>query len=769
MDGWTIRKQITALGVLGLGIALILSVVALTSAWRLSGLFDTLSASTRNVANANLALEDAIESLAEGQRFMLRPTPEGAETARAEIAEVAELIADVQRAAAPLSETIAEVDVGAVLDAYRTGFDQMVATQSRIEDQAARMDDAGLLAQRKLTDLMKTSFAEQDAGGAYYAGLAQQGLLLSRFYMKEYMLTDRAADFAEAERWRSTARTELSRLDFIIFAEDRRALKDEIAGHMRDFWAASLEINGLILANLEHRAAFLENGTRLAALTDEAAALVLAAQERKTAMGLSATRRTIALLGAVVAVAMVALTLASRTVGARIVQGIQSAASDMRRLAGGDLSFEIARQSEQTELGDMARTLETFRQTALETRRLEADARDREARDARREQERRAAEAEAAAEARHAREAERKRLIAELSGSLGSVARAAARGDFSRRVDGRFGDPDLDGVAQAMNDMMGRVEAGITETARVLRHLADGDLTERMVGDFEGIFAGLETALSTTSATLADLVGEIHAQCEDIGASSDSMRAQAGDLAARAEKQAAALEETSAAMEEMATTTASSAEAAREATVMGRAATERVIEAGGVVARAIEAMDDIRDASNRIEEIVSVIDGIAFQTNLLALNASVEAARAGNAGKGFAVVATEVRALAQRSGEASKDIKALIERSAAQVSRGVDLVGQTGATLDDIVARVKQMGDMMEGLSAAAGEQAIGVREVTGAVAQMDAITQQNASLADSGRMAAGDLSDRMAALKALMQKFRIGEPSAHGAAIAAE
>ena len=172
MDGWTIRKQITALGVLGLGIALILSVVALTSAWRLSGLFDTLSASTRNVANANLALEDAIESLAEGQRFMLRPTPEGAETARAEIAEVAELIEDVQRAAAPLSEAIAEVDVGAVLDTYRTSFDQMVVTQTRIEEQAARKDEAGLLAQQKLTELMETSFSEQDAGGAYYAGLA---------------------------------------------------------------------------------------------------------------------------------------------------------------------------------------------------------------------------------------------------------------------------------------------------------------------------------------------------------------------------------------------------------------------------------------------------------------------------------------------------------------------------------------------------------------------------------------------------------------------
>ncbi len=756
MDGWTIRQQITALGVLGLGIALILSVVALSSAWRLSGLFDTLSHSTRHVANANLALEDAIESLAEGRQFMLRATERTATAVRAEIAEIADLISDVQQAAAPLSESIDAVDVETVLATYRSSFEQMVETGARIEQQAGRMDSAGLLARAKLTELMETSFSAEDAGGAYYAGLAQQGLLLARFYMKEYMLANREDDFAKAVEWRNTARTELSRLDFIIFAEDRRALKQEIAMHMRDFWDASQQINALVVESLGHRAAFLESGTVLATLTDDAAALLLTSQKKTTNTGLSATRTTIQVLGLVVAVAMITFVLASRTVSARIVRGFEASIRDMRRLADGDLEFQIRRQTEDTELGQMARTLETFRRTALETRRLEAEAQRRDALDARREQERRAAEADAAAQSQRERDEERRRLVSQLSDKLGSVARAAAAGDFSRRVDGRFDDPDLDDVAQSMNDMMCRVEASIGETARVLGRLADGDLTDRMTGQFDGIFATLSSALTRTSETLAGLVSEIHVKCEDIGATTEDMRAQAGDLAARAEKQAAALEETSAAMEQMATTAASSAETAGGAMALGRTASRRVTEAGSVVAAAIDAMGDIRDASSRIEEIVALIDGIAFQTNLLALNASVEAARAGDAGKGFAVVAAEVRALAQRSGAASKDIKALIDQSASQVSRGVGLVEKTGATLDDIVTSVREMGDTMDTLSSAAKEQAIGVREASGAINQMDSITQQNAALAEASRHTATDLSAKMSTLKRLVNVFRV-------------
>lgn len=208
-------------------------------------------------------------------------------------------------------------------------------------------------------------------------------------------------------------------------------------------------------------------------------------------------------------------------------------------------------------------------------------------------------------------------------------------------------------------------------------------------------------------------------------------------------------------MEEISASARSSADGASNAAEFANAASQQVNEAEGVVASAIGAMSDIRSASDKIGEIVSVIDGIAFQTNLLALNASVEAARAGSAGKGFAVVATEVRALAQRSGEASKDIKELIEESATQVRRGVELVEQTGATLENIMGGVSQMASTMQELTATAREQATGVGEVTSAISQLDVITQKNAALSDETREAAAVMASQARDMQQIVARFR--------------
>ena len=232
------------------------------------------------------------------------------------------------------------------------------------------------------------------------------------------------------------------------------------------------------------------------------------------------------------------------------------------------------------------------------------------------------------------------------------------------------------------------------EVARVMSTVAAGDLTERMTGSYAGLFAELQASVNETLATLTRVVDDIAAGCEAVTKQAAQMTEQSVELARRAEQQAASLEETSAAMEEISATARSSADGAAHANEFATKATGRVDEAGRVVASAVGAMSDIRAASTRIGEIVSVIEGIAFQTNLLALNASVEAARAGSAGKGFAVVATEVRALAQRSSTASQDIKALIDESAAQVNRGVSLVEETGTTLKEIVEGVRQDGGL---------------------------------------------------------------------------
>uniref|UniRef100_UPI0026F0C354 methyl-accepting chemotaxis protein n=1 Tax=Phenylobacterium aquaticum TaxID=1763816 RepID=UPI0026F0C354 len=229
------------------------------------------------------------------------------------------------------------------------------------------------------------------------------------------------------------------------------------------------------------------------------------------------------------------------------------------------------------------------------------------------------------------------------------------------------------------------------------------------------------------------------------------------DLSKRTERQAATLEETAAAVEEITATVKKAAEGARSAHT-AVADTKVDAERGGAVAhQAISAMSEIEASSSQIGEIIGVIDEIAFQTNLLALNAGVEAARAGDAGKGFAVVASEVRALAQRSAEAAKEIKALISASNQQVSTGVDLVGKTGEALRRIVSQVAQITDLITGIAASAQEQAAGLHQVNTAVNQMDQMTQQNAAMVEESTAASHALSNEATELNRLMGEFDLG------------
>ncbi|MCU0908588.1 MAG: methyl-accepting chemotaxis protein, partial [Rhodobacteraceae bacterium] len=267
---------------------------------------------------------------------------------------------------------------------------------------------------------------------------------------------------------------------------------------------------------------------------------------------------------------------------------------------------------------------------------------------------------------------------------------------------------------------------------------------------------------------LREMVVEITHQCDGVSEAAATMKARSNDLARRAEQQAASLEETSANMEEIRQSVRASTDGAASAAEFARKATERVEEAGRVVASAVEAMGQISAASQRIGDIVSVIDGIAFQTNLLALNAGVEAARAGESGRGFAVVASEVRALAQRSGDASKDIRSLIEESSKRVEDGVALVERTGRSLSEILEGVTQVSEIMQTMTLTAQEQAGNIGDVTDVIGRLDTITQKNAGLADETSGTAAEMETKVDAMRRVVTAFRTGSEAgrvAHGTA----
>ena len=375
----------------------------------------------------------------------------------------------------------------------------------------------------------------------------------------------------------------------------------------------------------------------------------------------------------------------------------------MKRLAEGDLEVSIEGRERGDEIGDMVRSVTVFRDAALENIRLEQEA----------------AAAREQSSAESARRAEeRARIAAEQHAAL-----------------------------KALSD--------------ALTQLAEGDLErsmdERLADDFVPMARTYNTAVEALRATLDD----VRATTEEINGGTGNLAVSADDLARRTEQQASALEQSSRALRHLGDLVRSTADSARQTAASVNETEEFAVRSGEVVSRAVGAMGEISRSSEKIATIIGVIDEIAFQTNLLALNAGVEAARAGEAGRGFAVVAQEVRELAQRCAGAAREIKGLISASSTQVNNGVQLVEETGEALNRIITHVTDVRKLVAAISAATGEQATGINEVTQAVHEVELITQQNAAMVEENNAEIHGLRQRVGVLTEKIERFKTGSQSA--------
>ena len=322
-------------------------------------------------------------------------------------------------------------------------------------------------------------------------------------------------------------------------------------------------------------------------------------------------------------------------------------------------------------------------------------------------------------------------------------------------------------VVKFATDVTGRVDA-VNQIAKALSRLAENDLSYRMSGQIDAQFANVRDDFNGAVAALDEAIGTVAAATRNVTTGANEISAASDNLSRRTEQQAASLEETAAALDQITATVARSADGARRASAAASGARIDAAKSGEIVGEAVAAMDGIESSSNQISQIIGVIDEIAFQTNLLALNAGVEAARAGEAGRGFAVVAQEVRALAQRSADAAKEIKVLIANSSAQVERGVKLVGDTGQALRTIVSKVSEIDTLISEIAQSSREQATGLGEVNVAVNQMDQVTQQNAAMVEEATAAASNLRQEASELDRLIARFnvttRVDRQSRHAA-----
>ncbi|MBB3656035.1 methyl-accepting chemotaxis protein [Rhizobium sp. BK650] len=392
---------------------------------------------------------------------------------------------------------------------------------------------------------------------------------------------------------------------------------------------------------------------------------------------------------------LLALYFAVRSLVQRPLAGL---VSSVKALSDGKYDEAVAGQNRADEIGSVAKALEGFRFALADTRRLEA-------------------------------EADNQRLAAETE-------RGRSESERQQSVN-------------LQRHIVSIVGAGLSE-------LSQGNLGHRIIEEFPGEYGKLKQDFNAALASLEETINTMNLSVVNIGSGTGEISNSASDLAKRTEQQAASLEETAAALNELTAQVNSSAENARTAADNVNLACEDAEKSGEVVQKAIASMHGIEQSSTEVSRIIGVIDEIAFQTNLLALNAGVEAARAGEAGKGFAVVAQEVRELAQRSANAAKEIKTLINTSAVQVKEGVDLVGRAGETLHKIAEQVMGINGLIRQISASASEQAVGLKEINQAVNQMDQVTQQNAAMVEETTAASVTLNDEAQTLKTLVSRFRV-------------
>jgi methyl-accepting chemotaxis protein len=375
----------------------------------------------------------------------------------------------------------------------------------------------------------------------------------------------------------------------------------------------------------------------------------------------------------------------------------------MRRLASGDHTIEVPASGRNDEIGQMAAAVTTFKEAAIAKERLESDS---------------------------------------------ASQRSLTERERAEREADKAADAEADSVA-------------FGALGEALDSLANGDLTHRISVEFAPKAQQLKTDFNAAAARLQDAMKSIAATTDGVSSGADEIARASDDLSRRTEQQAASLEETAAALDEITATVRRTASGAKEASNVVANARTDAQRSGEIVSQAVAAMTEIEGSSQKVGNIIGVIDEIAFQTNLLALNAGVEAARAGEAGRGFAVVAQEVRALAQRSADAAKEIKVLISTSTQQVGTGVSLVGQTGEALQRIVEQVASIDTLVNEISASATEQSTGLHEVNQAVNQMDQVVQQNAAMVEQATAATHSLKGEASELASLVGRFKVSAGSA--------
>lgn len=474
------------------------------------------------------------------------------------------------------------------------------------------------------------------------------------------------------------------------------------------------------------------------------------------------------LIGALVGAALLAVFIG--LLARNTAKPLLEVAGAIRKLVDGDRAVEVGYQDREDEVGRIAQSVGFFKGKLseieqLQQQREEDAAREREAEAERRKELERAQQAEKEETERKLQSQEARRIKeTQIAEEISEVVTACANGDFTRTVSIEGKEGIFAKLSEGVNSIGEHANNGLQDTKKALMALSEGDLTYRMTGSYSGIFEEIRETLDTTSASLRAIVEGINQNGTNIAVSAQGISTAATELAKRTEQSATTLASTTSSIDNMTASVQSVAETAKQARDAVKEILAQAQKSTSITEAAKEAMAGIKGSSEEISNITGVIGGITFQTNLLALNAGVEAARAGDAGRGFAVVATEVRALAERSSQATSEITELIAASEARVTDGVRLVDHTSDALTQISETLLGIADSIAEIAAATEEQSNNIGEINDASRQLDQVTQQNTGMFEETAAEIEAMKAETTGLAAAINKFRTGDAEQTGA-----
>ena len=740
MDSWSVTKRIYTGFAISLGLMILLAMVSLLATWNLSSIFTEYRGKARQSLMVNSVIEDLFEARLSAMKYRIKSSPKAADEVQSNIREIVDAqptIADLFRSEPEWTSVMDELADEATK--YSAAFEKMTKLQAEREELVSVLVDTGPKARKQLTSVMETAYKDNDANAAYYAGIAQQELMLGRFYAERYLLTNSGEAFNQATTKFKSANQRLVELLGKLDNPTRRDNTNKTISDISLYMGAFSSLQRVISQRNRIKAEQLDTiGPQMQGSYEE---IIDSIVDRQNVLGPNGSMQAKIMLVLVVVIAFLSMIVGAAlalNISSSVTTSVRALAETMNKLANGELDIEISGSDQEHELGLMAKALIVFRNNGKRIRKLAIEKE----------------KADELAESERAEQAKRVEMMDELQEELRGVVDSAVAGDFSQRVPDTFSDSTLNELADKVNLLIQTTEEGLSDVVVTLGSLSEGDLTARIHSDYQGAFEKLKNNANNTSSKLEGTISEIRIVADTVKSASRNINQGNIELKARTEQASSSLKETAKNMSEMTELVKKNANSAENANQLVRAASASARDGSDVIGQAISAMSSIADSSNKISDIIGVIDEIAFQTNLLALNASVEAARAGEQGRGFAVVASEVRNLAGRSATAAREIKELIEDSVARVEVGTNLVNKSGSSLEDIASQVERVSDIVSQISKASHSQSIGIEQVNSTISKLDENTQQNTGLVEEVTAASQSSADQADTLTNLIGFF---------------